>query len=146
MPRLADRQGDLSLLTRHFMARFSAQFGKDIRGLTRRTEIQLGFHNWPGNVRELENAIGHAAMMTLSDMIDIQDLPAYLLQPRTKMEVPATKEDHAPPSSLEQHERMLVVKALEEANGNQSRAARQLRIGRDALRYKMKKYGLYLEG
>jgi DNA-binding NtrC family response regulator len=146
VPRLADRQGDLSLLTRHFMARFSAQFGKDIRGLTRRTEIQLGFHNWPGNVRELENAIGHAAMMTLSDMIDIQDLPAYLLQPRTKMEVPATKEDHAPPSSLEQHERMLVVKALEEANGNQSRAARQLRIGRDALRYKMKKYGLYLEG
>jgi DNA-binding protein Fis len=45
-------------------------------------------------------------------------------------------------ASLAEHERQLVVSALEKANGNQSHAARALGIGRDALRYKMKKYGL----
>ena len=45
-------------------------------------------------------------------------------------------------TSLEDQERMLVVRAMEEANGNQSQAARILRIGRDALRYKLKKHGL----
>ena len=139
-PRLADRQGDLPLLTRHFVAKFANQYGKLIRGISRRAEIQLAMHDWPGNVRELENVIGHAAMMTMSDLIDTQDLPHYLIDRRMA--------DTAPPSdpgqfgALEEHERMMVVRALEEAAGNQSKAARQLRIGRDALRYKIKKYGL----
>jgi DNA-binding NtrC family response regulator len=46
------------------------------------------------------------------------------------------------PESLEANERLLVVQALERAGGNQSQAARLLRIGRDALRYKMKKFQL----
>ena len=45
-------------------------------------------------------------------------------------------------ASLEEHEKKLVMDALDHAAGNQSKAARQLRIGRDALRYKMKKFGL----
>ena len=45
-------------------------------------------------------------------------------------------------ASLEEHEKKLVMDALNQAAGNQSKAARQLRIGRDALRYKMKKFGL----
>jgi DNA-binding NtrC family response regulator len=139
VPRLVDRQGDLPLLTRHFVSKFAAQYGKEIRGITRRAEIQMAMHNWPGNVRELENVIGHAAMMTMGDMIDVQDLPPYLL------------DQHVPPPSspassefglIEEQERILVVRALEESGGNQSKAARQLRIGRDALRYKMKKYGV----
>jgi DNA-binding protein Fis len=44
--------------------------------------------------------------------------------------------------SFEEHEKQLLTQALTQTGGNQSRAARQLRIGRDALRYKMKKYGL----
>ena len=47
-----------------------------------------------------------------------------------------------PDLSFEQHEKQLLTQALAQANGNQSQAARHLRIGRDALRYKMKKYGL----
>jgi DNA-binding protein Fis len=46
------------------------------------------------------------------------------------------------PVSLEEHEKQLLRNALDQAHGNQSEAARHLRIGRDALRYKMKKYGL----
>jgi transcriptional regulator with PAS, ATPase and Fis domain len=142
VPRLAERHGDMALLARHFVSKFAAQYGKDIRGLTRRAEIQLATHSWPGNVRELENVIGHAAMMTMSEMIDVQDLPP-LLQGRTGHATPTpASEGLAELGTLEEQERALVIRALEAAGGNQSKAARHLRIGRDALRYKMKKHGL----
>jgi DNA-binding NtrC family response regulator len=142
VPGLAERQGDLPLLTRHFISKFAAEYGKEIRGITRRAEIQMAAQSWPGNVRELENAIGHAAMMTMSDMLDIQDLPPYFSQ-RSDHPFPAAPlQESEGLGALEENERLLVVRALEEAGGNQSKAARQLRIGRDALRYKMKKYGL----
>ena len=140
-PRLSDRKEDLPLLERHFIARFAAQYHKEIRGLTHRAQICLSQHFWPGNVRELENVIGHAAMMTMSDMIDVQDLPRYLHAPAAQIE-----QTVAAPSSgvgtLEEQERLLLVRALEAAGGNQSKAARMLRIGRDALRYKIKRHNL----
>jgi DNA-binding NtrC family response regulator len=143
VPRLAERQGDLPLLTRHFVTKFASQYGKEIAGITRRAEILLARHGWPGNVRELENVIGHAAMMTQSVKMDVQDLPPYL---RGKDDISeastATQEQAGGASTLDEQERVLLVQALEAANGNQSEAARRLRIGRDALRYKMKKHGL----
>jgi DNA-binding NtrC family response regulator len=142
VPRLADRQGDLSLLTRHFISKFAAQYGKEIRGITRRAEIQLASHSWPGNVRELENVVGHAAMMSLGDMIDVQDLPPYLTKHPGGSGQGSPADLPAGLGTLEENERLLLIRALEESHGNQSKAARQLRIGRDALRYKMKKYGL----
>lgn len=142
VPRLAERQGDMPLLTRHFVSKFAVQYGKNIRGLTRRAEIQMVTHTWPGNIRELENVIGHAAMMTMSELIDIQDLPLYLLGNRGQSVSPMPAEPPEGTGTLEQQERMLLVRALDDAHGNQSKAARQLRIGRDALRYKIKKYGL----
>jgi DNA-binding NtrC family response regulator len=142
VPRLAERQGDLALLTRHFVSKFASQYGKHIRGITRRAEIQMAMHKWPGNVRELENVIGHAAMMNLGDMIDVQDLPPYLTRKKDETADSPPAGNHSALGTLEETERMLVVRALEEAMGNQSKAARHLRIGRDALRYKMKKYGL----
>jgi DNA-binding NtrC family response regulator len=94
-------------------------------------------------VRELENVIGHAAMMTLSDTIDISDLPPYF---QAAVAEEAEQEPMALPSpgvvTLEDQEKQLLVRALEAAGGNQSKAARMLRIGRDALRYKMKKHNL----
>src|SRR5712692_5251764 len=56
VPRLAERKEDLPLLERHFISRFAAQYGKEIRGLTPRAQILLARHSWPGNVRELERS------------------------------------------------------------------------------------------
>ena len=147
VPSLAERKEDLPLLIQHFVAKFAHQFGKPIRGVSPRARLVLERHAWPGNVRELENALGHAAMLAESDEIDIADLPGSLLS-----EAPGDGAVSAPLSayaavpqedaSLAEHERQLVVVALEKARGNQSEAARALGIGRDALRYKMKKYGL----
>jgi DNA-binding NtrC family response regulator len=160
VPSLAEHKEDLPLLIQHFVAKFSQQFGKHIRGVTPRASLVLERHSWPGNVRELENAIGHAAMMAESSEIDVADLPAAVLE--LPLTPPANSAPHAaaaehttepaqptPQSAaiaedapLAEHERQLVVSALEKAQGNQSQAARALGIGRDALRYKMKKYDL----
>jgi DNA-binding NtrC family response regulator len=76
MPQPVDRKEDLPLLQRHCVSLFARQFGKEIRGLTHRAQI-LTQHSWPGNVRELENVIRHGAMMTMGDLIDVQE-PAAL--------------------------------------------------------------------
>ncbi|MBM3725255.1 MAG: sigma-54-dependent Fis family transcriptional regulator [Acidobacteria bacterium] len=145
-PPLAERVGDLALLTRHFVARFAEMYHKPIRGITRRVEIVLGRHHWPGNVRELENVIGHAAMMVMGDTIDVVDLPPYLVEGEDRDDASAVAAA-APDTAtglltLEDSERALLVRALEQSQGNQSQAARLLRISRDTLRYRIKKYGL----
>ena len=142
VPRLADRKEDLPLLERHFIARFGAQYRKDIRGLTHRAQTRLSLHTWPGNVRELENVIGHACMMAMGDTIDLQDLPAYLRSAAGSEEARTPLAPSTELGTLAEQERALIVRALEAAGGNQSQAARALRIGRDALRYKLKKYNL----
>jgi DNA-binding NtrC family response regulator len=148
IPSLAQRKEDLPLLVRHFIAKFSQQFHKPVRRITQRASIALSRYQWPGNVRELENAIGHACMMTLDEVIDLTDLPPHLRGDGQSPleEIQSLKDapvDQAAASSLlENNERRLVSDALAKAGWNQSEAARLLRIGRDALRYKMKKYGL----
>jgi DNA-binding NtrC family response regulator len=144
-PRLADRKDDLPLLERHFVGKFSNTYRKPIRGLTHRAQILLAQHTWPGNVRELENVIGNAAMMVMGDTIDVPDLPEYLREPSLanwQAAVAPVSSPIAEFGALDDHERHLVVRAMEAAGGNQSQAARLLRIGRDALRYKLKKYNL----
>lgn len=140
VPALEERKEDIPLLVSHFVDKFSRQFGRHIKGLTQRAQILLARHSWPGNIRELENVIGHASMMALGDMIDVQDLPDYLREPVHHQVI------HEPidpgGDSFEEHEKRLIREALAHAEGNQSKAARALRIGRDALRYKMKKHGL----
>ena len=141
IPSVEERKEDIPLLTDHFVEKFSQQFGKKVVGITQRTRIVLARHNWPGNVRELENVVGHACMMTLGDAIDVKDLPDYLRVPaRPGAATPATEPPES--TSFEEHEKRLISEALAHADGNQSKAARELQIGRDALRYKMRRHGL----
>lgn len=144
-PALALRTEDLPLLEKFIVKRFSVQFNKDITGITRRAQILLAQHPWPGNVRELENALGHACMMTRSEMIDVQDLP--IRRPQRKAFAAAASSGASAealdsPHSLEEHEKQLLSEALAQADGNQSQAARALRISRDRMRYKIAKYNL----
>jgi transcriptional regulator with PAS, ATPase and Fis domain len=84
-------------------------------------------------------------MMTMTDMVDITDLPAFSALTRAADAVQSAVSSTDPAlseGSLEDQEKKLVSAALTRAGGNQSEAARELRIGRDALRYKMKKFGL----
>jgi DNA-binding NtrC family response regulator len=139
VPPLRERLEDVPLLARHFAQKFSREFGKQINGLTPRALIVLERHSWPGNVRELEHVIGRACMLAESDLLDIADLPEELMRKNGKAEEETTS---AGGSSLADQERRLVEEALRESGGNQSEAARRLGIGRDALRYKMKRFHL----
>jgi DNA-binding NtrC family response regulator len=138
VPSLQERPEDIPLLARHFVRAFASEYGKKIQGLTPRALIVLERYGWPGNVRELEHVIGRACMLTEAPKIDVQDLPSHLTESTAQPEPdwPAVS-----PVLLEQ-ERQLVVRALADARGNQSEAAKKLGIGRDALRYKMKKHQL----
>lgn len=141
-PPLAERTGDLTLLIRYYVAHFANQYGRQILGLTHRAEIVLSRHTWPGNVRELENVIGHACMMALTDRIDVADLPDYLRSSSKPAAAAGSLSLESELSPLDEQERRLISEALVQSNGNQSEAARVLKIGRDALRYKLKKFGI----
>jgi transcriptional regulator of acetoin/glycerol metabolism len=80
-------------------------------------------------------------MMTMGDMIDVQDLPPYL-HSHSEHSARASALPIPDIGTFQEQERSLLIRALEAAAGNQSKAARLLRIGRDALRYKLKKHNL----
>src|SRR5215831_16877951 len=145
-PRLSERKEDLALLEHYFIRKFSEQYQKPIHGLTQRAQIVLGRYSWPGNVRELENALGNACMMVMGETIDVADLPenlrAQVPMATTVGNGPAMASAPEKDLSLEEQERLLLVSALERAGGNQSQAARILRISRDRMRYKMSKHKL----
>ena len=85
-------------------------------------------------------------MMTMTDSIDVSDLPAYLHGPHRPLAaeaaVAAPRSAEPEVATLEEQEKLLIIRALEASGGNQSQAARLLHIGRDALRYKLKKHNL----
>jgi DNA-binding NtrC family response regulator len=138
VPPLREHPEDIALLARHFTQKFSREFSKEITGLTPRAFIVLEHHSWPGNVRELEHAIGRACMLTENVLLDLDDLPVGLA-PQNGVDAEDMKQVTSP---LADQERRMVQEALREAGGNQSVAARRLGIGRDALRYKMKRHNL----
>lgn len=144
LPSLLERKEDLPLLTKHFVDKYASRFSREFRGLTQRAQIVLARHTWPGNVRELENVICHGCIMAMSETIDVQDLPEYLRFPPRQGTAPAAAAVpfETAAETFEDHEKRLLADALAKAAGNQSQAARTLRIGRDALRYKMRKHGL----
>jgi len=138
VPPLAERKEDLPLLIGFFVDKFAKQYGKPIRGLTQRSHVLLARHQWPGNIRELENVLGYACMMAMGETIDVQDMPEYLMGHGA----PPPGSAQIAEGTFEEHEKRLLADAMAAASGNQSEAARGLRVGRDALRYKLKKHGL----
>lgn len=135
VPPLRARREDIDLLATQFVQRFAEEFQKKVRGLTPRAQLLLNRYDWPGNVRELEHVIARACMLAEEDLIDADDLPASLTETHV-LSPPVTA------TRLIDQERLLLEQAYRETNRNQSETARRLGIGRDALRYKLKKFGL----
>jgi DNA-binding NtrC family response regulator len=128
VPSLAERREDLPILQRHFLKSFAAQYKKPLAGLTRRAQTLLAKYSWPGNVRELENIIGHACMMTESDVIDVRDLPPRIQNLRS-----VENEESEAEMSLDQVARRHAQRVLAHVGGNKVRAAEVLGISRTYL-------------
>jgi len=128
LPRLADRREDIALLQRHFIAKFAAEYKKQIAGISRRAQICLTQHSWPGNVRELENVIGNACMMALGDVIDLADLPESV-KPGTEQ----SDRDDCDLISFEELQRRHLLSVLERLGGNKAQAADILGVSRTTI-------------
>ncbi len=136
LPALRERREDVVELAGHFATLAAHTLGTRLRSFASETAAALTAYDWPGNIRELANVIERAALMCDGPAI----LPSHLPPEITGLRRPPPAAD-APPS-LWDHEREMIVKALEENRWNQSKAARALGISRDNLRYRVRKYGI----
>ncbi len=133
VPPLRERKDDIPLLSSHFLQKFCLEKGKEVTGISLEVmEIFLA-HAWPGNVRELENVMEHAIIVAKQEKILTKDLPQYLL----RQPLPTNER-----ISLQDHEKHLIMKTLEETNWNKHQTAKRLKISRSTLYGKMKRYGL----
>jgi len=144
LPPLRKRREDIPLLVSHFIGKFNNEFKRKIKGVTPEAERLLMKYHWPGNVRELKNMIERAIILESEDMILPEHLPAELRNGTGSVKGPREYHVGIPPDgiSLDKLEENLLRKALSMAGDNQTRAAKLLGLGRDALRYRMKKTGL----
>jgi DNA-binding NtrC family response regulator len=161
IPPLRDRREDILPLVEFFIGHYNRAFRKSIRGLSEGARRLLLGHDWPGNVRELKNAIERAMILEEESELQVAHMPFSVSHPKAggtafeQLSSSATGGQALPDgrrlpplaipeggTSLEEVERTMVEMALEKAQQNQTQAARLLDISRDALRYKMKKFGL----
>ena len=145
IPALRERPDDIVPMTAFFIAHYNRKFKRNILGVTPTTEQILLQYDWPGNVRELRNAIERAMILEDSSYLTPASLPISIVDGEDRVPMATAAIADAVSSdgiSLEDNERMLVTRALEKTNGNQTQAARLLKVTRDTLRYKMKKFNL----
>jgi len=132
----------------HFIRHYNQKFRKGIQGLTKEADELLMNYDWPGNVRELKNAIERVMILAESNRVAAKHLPIRISEGGI-MPIPVSEGSNnggiqLPPggASLYDVECDLIKQALQQARGNKTNAARLLRITRDTLRYKVKKYNL----
>jgi transcriptional regulator with PAS, ATPase and Fis domain len=141
LPSLRERKEDIPLLIDYFIKKYSKQNQKTVSDISKEARNLLLHYSYPGNVRELENLIERAVVLCRGEVIMTQDLPFHLKEgePERPWEFPKAK---TLPESLEEIERGLIVKALHQHQGIQTKAAESLGISERVLRYKIRKYGI----
>jgi len=133
LPPLRERKDDILLLVEHFIDKYSAKSGKEIKGITPEAKDILLSHSWPGNIRELENTIERAVVLTRGQTIDKNSLIGFAT-PRAEIVADTLQ--------LAELEKRAIAEALKRANGKLAEAADMLGIHRNTIRAKIKQYGL----
>jgi DNA-binding NtrC family response regulator len=146
LPSLDERREDISLLAKHFLARFNCHNARQVT-LQAGTIDLLSQMSFPGNVRELENLIERAAILSATGEISPEDIqhcrePAMSSAAALSTEIPAALLD----LTLKESERQQIIRALRECGGSRSEAARKLGIERKSLYKKAKRLGIDLDG
>jgi DNA-binding NtrC family response regulator len=143
IPPLRERRGDIPGLVNFFIGKFNEEFKRTVKGISPEAMEVLKNHAWPGNVRELKNIIERVLILETSECIEVEDLPPELTKTE-QVETGGSLLDSFPSGglSLDDVERQLILKALDAADGNQTKAAELLGISRDTLRYRIQKFEL----
>jgi two-component system, NtrC family, response regulator AtoC len=150
VPPLRERREDILPLVDYFIAKFNKKLGLAVSGMDDDAGEAFLNYEWPGNIRELENLIERMMLMTKGATLTLAEIPAEFI---TGMEgVPATsgEEDKKPfkdfmRSHMENVEKQMIIKCLEETGDNVTKAAKLLGLSRKGLQLKMIRYNLRKE-
>lgn len=143
LPPLRDRKEDIPLLLKHFIGLYNTRFKKTVQGVSPDALKMLMAYHWPGNIRELRNMVERAMILAGDELLGSSDFQLRI-GPEPLEADSAGEEWKLPASgvSLYEVEKLLIQQAIAMSHGNKTNAARLLRISRDTLRYKVKKYKL----
>jgi two-component system response regulator AtoC len=141
---LRERKEDIIPLAMHHVEKFNKEFKKNVSGISPEAQKLLLNYSWYGNARELRNVIERIFILENTDIIHSEHLPPEVLS-YTSDTSPDNGSFNLPANglSLKDVERDLILQALDKVEGNQTKASKLLGISRDALRYKMQKFGLF---
>jgi transcriptional regulator with PAS, ATPase and Fis domain len=132
LPPLRERSNDLPALAMFFLNRHAREAKRPGLMFSPAAMEAMGRYHWPGNIRELENVVARAVVLNQSDTINPDMLSLDSLDR-------ASPGERFPPSSLpyhaamDQHSRYIIEQAIEEAEGNQTKAADRLKLQRTYL-------------
>jgi transcriptional regulator with PAS, ATPase and Fis domain len=139
LPPLRERKEDTPLLVQYFLEKLDIK--KRIQNIDPDAIKALVNYQWPGNVRELENVLERAIIIAPGNRITCDQVPLDACKrPQETQSIIADIPDEG--ISLEEVEKLILMKALAKAEGNQTKAAQLLKISRHTLLYRMEKYGL----
>lgn len=133
VPPLRERAEDIEPLAAHFFQLFKTKYAKQVNSISPRAMRGIMQYHWPGNVRELEHAIERAVIMTEHSALEPDDFSFHYDQPTI-----LTQEN----STLDEVEKKAILTAIAKHDGNMSKVARELGIGRTTLYRKLTRYGL----
>lgn len=136
VPPLRERKDDLPLMISAFVKEFAEENGKVIENIDPKARQALYAYDWPGNVRQLRNCIESAVVMTTGTVITLDELPPSI---REMDEVPAITIPVG--ATMADAEREIIMQTLAAQNGNKSKTAEILGIGRKTLHRKLDEYG-----
>jgi len=137
VPPLRKRKEDVPDLARYFFSLYRKEFGRDTMELSKEAIDILRQYNWPGNVNELKGLFAKICLLVEADTIS----PGHIL---AKLDFPDLTEKASPfiSPSLTEMEKNLIMAALEKTRWNVMKAAKDLNISYDTLRYRIKKYAI----
>lgn len=139
LPPLRDRQADIPLLIKYFLEQFAIENGQEVTGMSEAALNLLCSYDWPGNIRELRNCIERMTVLSNKDMLDVDDVPTIIRDESAVTTAPLLTTDQL---SLDKNEKLLIMHALKESNGNRTKAAEKLGISRRTLHRKINTYNL----
>jgi Nif-specific regulatory protein len=139
LPPLRDRAGDILLLADHFIMKYAREMAKPVKKLAPAVSDVLLSYPWPGNVRELENCIERAILLTTGNTIELIHLPPSL---QSRGRAGEMKDQGKLNTLVEAQERALIIGALKETGGNQTRAAKFLGTTKRIVQYRIQKLGI----
>jgi len=137
VPPLRDRKGDVEVLTEHFIKKMSSKINKNIKGITKEALDILLNRKWYGNVRELQNMIERAVLLCRKGNIRKED---FILEEIVEKSMSDNSEVNLSSITIDEMEKKLIEKTLNDKGGNRTHAAKSLGISIRTLRNKLNEY------